>query len=785
MTLAEQQYFRKLGFATFPLVGKIPTVTAWDTLTVDNCPPIREGNYGVKLPPGIMVVDADPRNYRVLSDTRERDNPMVRLATDIGGFPETLTVFTGGGGIHKFFRIPPMDVAKHQHTYPGLDFLGSKCYVVGAGSIHPETQQPYTFFGECRKITEAPDDLVTLVATRSVTPTDLSPDDFPNHPASIEKYKQELAAFPVAIQGQHGDEQTYKAAVLGHNLGLLPETTLECMLTVYNPRCLPPWDDCELRTKIDNAYRYARRAAGTLYCPPPWYELDENHAEEIKKAIQDWNPDYRLRINDRGGIDTKRYNITYFLKVPFKTSVTENDVYRLFKYNELTEEIEFAYNPPWASQFADESRIGQPYTDNDIMELYLHFKQRWNAEFKLEDIEKAIENAGRKVPYNPIKKYLRSLKWDGVSRLNTWLHKYCGADDTEFNSLVGEIIFLGAVNRAFDAGCKWQYLPIIESAQGETKSTFVKMLAHDDRFYSSISLNLEKENDIYMKLKGKWIVEVSELSGHHRSDVNAIKKFLSDDVGRIRIPYAKRATDFFKPGILVGTYNPGHGGYLKDLTGNRRFLPVNIKRMPEGKKARDLIDKLYAEAVHLYMNGRLDETKVNHFPWKQMEHLGDIETAQRTVSDVWAQDINQWIMEKEDHETFTERQIATQCLNIDSTALTRKHMDRIGKALQYLKLPHKMVTINGLLTRVYYKGGEGYLGEDGRAFKEALQKFTGSCLPVRSFVEDLMGMEATVKRLQQVGMWLKSEGHTTERIKDHATGRVVSWVFNKDGGEGL
>jgi predicted P-loop ATPase len=770
-TSVNQQFFRDLGFPTFPLAGKTPLVKAWQMLTLDTCQPIAPGNYGIVLPADVLVVDADPRNYKT-NDDGQKDNPLYRLARAVGGFTPTLSVFTGNGGNHKYFKIPPMPVVPKQAMYPGLDFLSKGRFVVGPGSIHPETKMEYVFSDNCRDISGAAQDLITLVASRGETPRDLSPDDFPNDPASINKYKQELLGFPIAIQGENGDAQTYKAAVLGHNLGLLPETALECLLEVYNPRCLPPWDDVELESKVDNAYKYARQAAGTLHVNPPFSEQDQNLFEAVQREQHNYSPDAPLYLTATNRVESHVGNVDYFLTTPIDRPTFKNRVHRLFKWNELTEEPVYAFTPPWASQFEDKSN--KPYTDADVTSFKLWLKRETLTNFKTDDIHEGIKHAAKKYPYNPVKRYLRSLVWDKTPRLATWLHEHCGAEDTEFNALVGEVIFLAAVARAYEPGCKWQHLPILEGDQGARKSDFIELMAKAPEQYASLSLTLERdEKELYMKMRGKWIMEVAEMTGHEKSDVNLVKKFLSDKSGRIRNPYGRQAEDMKKTGIMIATYNPGADGYLRDLSGNRRFLPITIVRMPVDNDAVELIDHLYAEAMHLYKQGRYGA-----FPFTEMEILGVERTGQATMVDPWVEDISKWVKVRETE--FTARDIATQCLSLDMIAATQKQMARIRSALQYLKIPHRQKLVDGVPTRFYDTSGEAYPGDLGKQFKAALASLPYGVSLFQDFVVDRMGAEPTIKNMQQVGMWLRKEGHETRRVKKDNT--RVTVIEHKDKG---
>ena len=116
--------------------------------------------------------------------------------------------------------------------------------------------------------------------------------------------------------------------------------------------------------------------------------------------------------------------------------------------------------------------------------------------------------------------YLEDLKWDGVNRLDSVLVNYAGADDTNFNRKVGKIWMISAVARIFQPGCKADAVLILEGSQGAGKSTFFETLASKEWFHDGLP-DLHSK-DAAAGVRGKWIIELSELSATRRSDFEAV-----------------------------------------------------------------------------------------------------------------------------------------------------------------------------------------------------------------------------------------------------------------------
>jgi putative DNA primase/helicase len=122
--------------------------------------------------------------------------------------------------------------------------------------------------------------------------------------------------------------------------------------------------------------------------------------------------------------------------------------------------------------------------------------------------------------------------------------------------------------------------------------------------------------------------ELPELSQMRKTDIEALKAFLTREVDKYRPPYARYEVEFPRMCILVGTTNDDT--YLKDSTGNRRFLPVLCGGPIDLKKLKTDRDQIWAEAVTRYKGGQ---------PWhttdKKIVDILEKVQEQRTITDPW------------------------------------------------------------------------------------------------------------------------------------------------------
>src|SRR5208337_4430648 len=203
--------------------------------------------------------------------------------------------------------------------------------------------------------------------------------------------------------------------------------------------------------------------------------------------------------------------------------------------------------------------------------------------------------------HNPVRDYLARLRWDGVSRLDTWLTDYCGASDTPLNRFYGSATLVAAVRRVFkDYPVPFDHMLVLEGPQGVGKSTVVQVLGRGlspEGWYKNQEINWADPRTALEVFRGCWFYEWAELSGHNRADSRRIKSCLSSQSDEGRVAYAHNPDATIRRTILVGTVNPLEA-YLDDQTGNRRYWCVRTGddkfRLDEFR--RD-IDQIYAEAV--------------------------------------------------------------------------------------------------------------------------------------------------------------------------------------------
>ena len=235
----------------------------------------------------------------------------------------------------------------------------------------------------------------------------------------------------------------------------------------------------------------------------------------------------------------------------------------------------------------DWKRSGRMLTNIDQKNIELRLESLYclTSEKK---IAKAISIVANENQYHPIRDYLNSLVWDGTPRIRFALHHFLGAEISDFNEECLRIFMLEAVQRVFEPGCKFELMLCLVGGQGAGKSSFFRLLSVKDEWFSDDLKKLDDEN-VYRKLQGHWIIEMSEMiaTANARS-IEEIKSFLSRQKETYKVPYEVHPEDRLRQCIFAGTTN--RMDFLpRDRSGNRRFLPVQV--FPEQAEQHPLADE--------------------------------------------------------------------------------------------------------------------------------------------------------------------------------------------------
>lgn len=310
-------------------------------------------------------------------------------------------------------------------------------------------------------------------------------------------------------------------------------------------------------------------------------EFDTEDPDEWKKQLQYEKKTMELKNN--------LHNITLIM---------ENDEWlRNIVFNQLADGMEIKGNLPW-------KHPAKFWRDADDAQLICYVDENY-GNFSARNYDIAVTKVVDDRSYHPIREFFSSLpEWDGVKRVDTLLVDYLGAEDSPYVRAITRKELCAAYVRVHNPGIKFDTMIVLNGDQGIGKSTLIARLGGE--WYSD-SLNLSDMNDktAAEKLQGYWIMEIGELAGMKKADLDKVKAFISRQDDKYRASFGRRVTPHPRQCVFFGTTN-SQNGYLRDITGNRRYwnvkVPGNGKYKPWDLDA-DTVKQIWAEVMALAKAG--------------------------------------------------------------------------------------------------------------------------------------------------------------------------------------
>lgn len=292
--------------------------------------------------------------------------------------------------------------------------------------------------------------------------------------------------------------------------------------------------------------------------------------------------------------------------------------------------------------------------------------------------------------------YVRSIPWDQEGRLDKWLYHVYGTPNDAYHQTVGSNWIKGLVNRIINPGCKFDYVLVLEGAQGSKKSSSLAALGASWHFETSEGM---ENKDFFQQFEGKAIVEFSEGETLSRTEVKRMKAIITTQIDRYRPSYGRFSMDFPRRCVFAMTTNADE--YLKDETGNRRWLPVKVYK---NEADVDWVIKnraqMFAEAYHRLVNLR---EKTWEFPKDEMLDAQD----KRRIHDPNAEVVEEWyggLTLDEKQKGITVHQVHKNALGGTFQKMNRSDEMSIASILKnHMKMGKIQNSINGIRAVRWYE----------------------------------------------------------------------------------
>lgn len=326
----------------------------------------------------------------------------------------------------------------------------------------------------------------------------------------------------------------------------------------------------------------------------------ETKANE-KEALQSESEKQLLANIEGAGLSTGNYGVKQTIGNSVAALVYDSRFKGNIKYNLFTKKIDIVGGTYW-------KRLGVEITDNDFNNILLYLEQNYSLTNK-EKIFSALDIVAHQNEYHPIREALLEFTYQGDGFIENLFPRYLGVEKSEYCTEVTKIFMLGAIERVFNPGCKFDTMLCIVGGQGLGKSTIFRFLSIKDEWFTD---DLKKINDekCYEKIMGHWIIEMSEmLAVKSAKSIEDLKSFITRQSDVYRMPYNKFTTTEKRQCVFCGTSN-NYDFMPDDRTGNRRFIPLVASCQPEKHplenepETRRFVNNAWAEAMNLYQSGK-------------------------------------------------------------------------------------------------------------------------------------------------------------------------------------
>lgn len=664
--------------------GKMPRDKEWVVARYDRAALIdwikKGGNVGVRLTRSQVVIDIDPKHEDAQGRNAEElcDELELELGVDLSKAP---VVETGSGGWHVYLTKPEdKRVRNNVELFGGaIEFKSYGRQVLSAGSKHPSG----VFYRWLRNaggaLPPCPGPLLELIAKPDIEERERSDEEC----LSTQQLRECLEQLDPT---QFRDYEAWRNLMFSVHYacgGSIEGRDLFTGWSTSDPKYRNAGESIQEFWEYASDNRSDARTEKTLY----YYVLQSGGTVPLNMDALDDVEQPEPEERDGGDEEDEDRELPRFerdKKGKIKHTIAENVVMACRHLGiSIAHDV---FGERWYVKDARKKlghhfdvRDGEELDDRIVHQIALSITREipgWTGDPSSQTMERA--ETALTEDFNPLQIWLESLEWDGKKRMDTWLIQASDLADTPYNRTVSRMLLYAAVGRALRPGIKFDSMVILEGPQGGYKSTLIRWLGGNWAADGLPPIGGHNYKDVISAMLGKWLIEIDELASMRKADVDVLKSFLSKTEDRVRLPYERHTRTLARQCVFIGTTNDQE--YLRDMTGNRRFLPLEVGMIHDVTSVPR--EQLWAEAVAAWKaDPSAEEISL---PIAVRTEAGYVQESRR-IRDPWEDRVEEFLTTKWSDETeLSTEAIFFECLQM---ALQRAHTAesrRLSQVMQRL-----------------------------------------------------------------------------------------------------
>lgn len=381
-----------------------------------------------------------------------------------------------------------------------------------------------------------------------------------------------------------------------------------------------------------------------------------------------WKND--ISVNTQGKVDSTIENMILIME-------NDSDINKHIAFNEFNNSYEYH----------EKGKVPRAWKDSDDAKVMAYMEKAYGI-YNVNKYNQALAIIMEKHTYNPLKDLIEDKDWDGIERIDLFLEDILKCDCSEnymqsYYKEVSRMIFYGGIARLYTPGVKFDYMPILIGEQGVGKSTIIDWLALNTQYYKEVT-TIDGKDGIEC-LEGGWMCEFSELLAMTRQkDVQSMKAFVTRTADKYRKPYDKYVSTIPRKCIFIGTTNDSE--FLTDTTGNRRYLPVEVKikrgeMFEQENYIRNYILECWREALYKMKNKKDFYLSIP----KDYQNIVELMQERRVIEDPKLYELEDFLSKKELGDKVCSRMIWAEAFKGIIKDATRGDFKIIGGYMNKFK----------------------------------------------------------------------------------------------------